>query len=295
MLGLDINGVPRDIKDQYFLFHKNGSGDIARNARECKGWNPNVYDLGTSPVLMQPTAEACRQYRLDCEPKKIMVRAANGCGSDDPPFVETLVSGLGVDGFPIYSYNVAAGDIEDQNNTVACACSKQDLELNHIQGNEGVKFPITASGKSADILFSTINNIIKPVTPYPVEYWMVDKYGVSTMIARLEPWQVLSQYHIYQIPQKVCNLKTVLGLFKRNRPEQIVDGSQLFISSNLEAIKSLAIAMDYKYNKKNIQAAIPYLQDAATQLNAELQEEKTATDQSLQIDRLQSYERTPKM
>lgn len=293
MLGLDINGKPRELRDQYFLFHKNGPGDIANIRSECKGWNKNVYELSISPVLIQPTEEACRQMRIDCNPKKIMVKS--DCGNSDPPYPRTLVSGLGPDGFPIYSYRGILSADDPDGETQVCSCTRDQILKNEIEGLEGVEFDITSRAISANIRFAKITNIVKPVTLTPVEYYMVCESGVAIMIARLEPWQNLSQYHIYQIPQQCANFKTLLGLFKRNRPDRIVDGNQLFISSNLEAIKSLAIAMDYKYNKKNISAAAPYVQDAAGQLNAEMKEERSGVNQPLQIENLQGYASIPKM
>lgn len=290
MLGIDINGKPKEMKDEFFLFHKNGPGDINRFRGECENFNDDIYYLGNSPVLIQPTDESCRQFRLDCEPKKIIVRCE--C-ANDPPYKRTVISGLGVDGKPIYTYK--ATDPSTEQETVCQCTSNNPVELQAVQAVQGVEYQISSYSLAANILFSKIDNIIKEVTSVPVEYWMVDQNGIGTLIARLEPWQILSNYQIYQIPKKCLRMRSVLGLFKRNKPEPVIDENQIFISSDIEAIKSLAIGIDYKYTKKNIPASLPFFQDAGSQLSAELKENRTGATQTLQVENKQGYAKFPKM
>lgn len=287
LLGIDINGKPKDIKDEFFLFHKNGPGDIAEYRGKCKTFNDNVMSLGESPVLMQPTDESCRQRRMDCNPKRILVKSE--CGASDPPFPKTRVSGLGADGMPIYSYMAVDPSTEEES---LCQCKANEAE--QFKAIQGIEYHIAEVSTVADIRFSKINNIIKEPTLGPVEYYMVNEDGVGTLIARMEPWQLLSSYKIYQLPRQ-CKQRSVLGLFKRNKPEPIIDENQIFISSDMEAILSIAIAVDFKFSKKNIAASVGYFQAGAISLNADLKENRTGAQQTMQIDNKQGYQDFPKM
>lgn len=276
LLGIDVNGKPQDIRDEIFLFHMNGPGDVM--AYNSKTFDRGVYDLGTSPVLFQPTdRNKCSCCKMDTRAKFLYV-VSDKCTKKEP-FLNTVVSGLDCKGAFIYSYEKST-----KSGIKVCQC-EQSLETEGVEVIHGVKYPITGNRFTyKNIKYSEITNIIKEPTQTPVEYWSVDEKGNGFLIARLEPNEVLSSYRTYRIPTKCNKNKCVLGLFKRSKPQEIVDANQILITSNYNALLSLCIGVDFKYNKKKVQSAVPYIQDAFALLNADLKEHKSNSQSPLQIE-----------
>lgn len=289
LLGIDLNGKPAKIRDKQFLFHANGPGDVMLEG-VCKKLYSDVYDLGESPVMFQPTdIEYCGCNRCNfSSPKNIQVitPAANYISNEQ----FTIVSGLNYKGNDIYTY-----EKEDENGVVeSCLCSQEDSE--DFKVIQGVKYPISWKGFArCNVPFSRINNIIKSPTPVPVEYYVVGSNGCKKLIARLEPSQIVSRYRRYQLDTRCRGKTCVLALFKRSEPDPIQFDNQLFISRNRQAIISMAMAMDYKYNQSDPSRAVPYLSDAMAQLNAELKENRSNSLTSIQVDNQSGWGNFPKM
>jgi len=288
LLGININSKPVPIKDQSFLFHQNGPGSSMVD-KVCSGLYQNAYDLGESPVLFQPTDKNCRCGSCGDVPRNIKVKTPSEGYVSNQQY--SIVSGLDHKGNNIYTYETQ--DSEGQIETCLCTESQDEEDYSVI---EGVRYPIFHEGVTrCNVPFTRINNIIKTPTPVPVEYYVVGKEGCETLIARMEPNQIVSKYRRYQLDTRCRNLSCVLGLFKRSEPDPVTYENQVFISRNMQAIISLCIAMDFKYNKTNPGAAVPYLNDALAQLNAELKENKSNTTRNIQVDSSSSWANFPKM
>lgn len=279
LVAIDLNGKPVQLNDQSFLFHSNGLGDVLSQINHDKRYYTGVMDMGEEPVLFQPTDEnTCNCRRIDCNPKYIMVRSLD-CNYDlDPPFTE--IAGLGVDGQPIYSYEEEDAETGE---TSCCICNAEEARRMENVVN-GVRYPILNKAKIYNTTkFSKITNILKTPTRTPVEYWYVDDCKNAALAARMEPYQIRSVYKKYKVPDKCCKWTCVLGLFKRSKPDPIISENQIFISSNIDAIISLAISMKMKYDDRNILAASAFAGSAAASLNAELRESSGQNWKPIQV------------
>lgn len=288
LLAVDVNKKPQQIRDQYFLFHKNGPGDVTQDF--LRRFDTNVYDLGSTPVLFQPTDDICKCKCVDKQPKLLSVKA--DCSNYIENSIGTRVSGLDKEGRNIWTYKA----IDNKTNEETLCCCTEEKSQEGFEGViEGVRYPISSRGVMyKNILFSQIRGIVKEPTKVPIEYYAVHPVtNTGVLIARLEPNQIFSRYRKYMLSDKCKNFHCVLGLFKKSEPDPIITDEQTFISSNILAINSLAIAMDYKYEKKNMQAALPYLQDAAVQLNAEVREHNSGSTNSIQV--VSHYAKFPKL
>jgi hypothetical protein len=249
--------------------------------------NTDVFDLGESPVIFQPTKQDGCYCICDDREAKVVSVAVPGCTYYNSS-VSTIVSGLDCNGKQIYSYEKT----DETGKTETCQCDEKTSQEG-INVLRGVKYPISSNPVMyKGVTFSTIDNIIKEPTVVPVEYRFVDRHGRAYLMARLEPHQIISRYRRYRLPQSCCKKKCILGLFKVSKPDRIIDRNQVMLSSNEQAIISMAIGMDEKYNNKDMNKGLAYIAEGIGHLNAELRESQSASQQPpLQVDMYDSYDK----
>lgn len=279
LLGCNINFKSVNINGTSAIFHKNGPSEtpLAEN-----GFSKDVYHLGDSPVMFQPNGSWCKP----CGPNKGKVDFyISVCGGDCEINKKTLVSSLGRNGKPIYTY------FKEETGDKPIVCEDRDLIVEEIKYNEGVMYDVVGQHVNhKDIIVGDIYNIIKDPTISPVEYYLVNKEtGVGTLMARLEPYETVSNYKIYQISKSCVRNNCVLGLFKRSKPVDIVDPSQILISNNKSAILSIAKGVHKKFAEDNIQLGETFIMGGINLLAKEVREQKPNSTARLQIDSLRDF------
>jgi hypothetical protein len=270
LLGVNQNFKPVDIRNELFLFHKNGPAELPT----MDGNSKDVFDLGEFPVhsLIENLCSPC--YGLECKTFKVGAKILGTCGS----FPETRIYGNDKNGNPIYSY-VKSKDGKDE----ICQCSQEESQY-YNDPIEGVSIKLTNILTAYDIEFSTISGIIKEVTPSPVEYYAING-NTATPIARIESFEATSSYRIYKVPSNCIKQNCVFGLFKIKKPERYYDESQAFITDNLKAVLSIAIGVDKKHKRDELEMGQRYIGDGILSLANEVREENSNNEYPIQVSK----------
>lgn len=277
LLGLNIDFKPVDIRESYFLFHKNGPTELPFVET---GFDPAVYYLGDSPVFQNINnfwCSPCKTNEKSCY--NLTVKGLN-CGTvKSPPF--TVIRANDAKGNNIYSY------FKGKKKDPICVCENK-TENYGIEYINGIRFPIT--GKCVTyhkISISEITSITKEPSLTPVEYY-VSEVGSNkgTMVARLEPYETEARYKTYQISKSKCKANCILGLFKISEPQQIVDGEQPFLTNDIESIILIAKGVDKKFFQDDIQRGDKFITDGIISLSKHLRENTPNSVNRLQIDNI---------
>ena len=271
MLGVNLDGKPAPIHDNYFQFNPNGEGSMT----DCCGcnWSEGVVDVGEFPTLFQPCENRCCCGSLDCQSANIGV-VSYGCSDRCRDNMESVtVNGLSHLGNPIYTYEPENPYLQSAQ---SCRCvspdSNNDPQKRVISGD---RFPITEKlVVHKNIKWSRIESIRKGYSDAPVEVFTV--CGNSTeLLARLEPYQKASRYRIYELPDCCCNHQCVHGLFKIGKPERIQHKDQPMIIDDEEAIIAMSKSFDLTYNKEKIVEGEAFLQKGMKNLDDELRSNRS--------------------
>lgn len=268
LLGVNRNFKPLMIRDSSFIFHQNGPADIPVVS---DNFSNNVYDLGEYPIfkLLENLCYPCEG--TVCNEFRIGARAMGFCDS----YPKTRIMGNDVKGNPIFTF-IKGDKVE------LCNESEKDSYDNVIHGLE---IQLTTDIRVIDnVKFGSISEIIKEPTKYPVEYYAVNNKSVGQLIARIEPFQTRSLYRLYKVPNDCIRNACVLGLFKRSKPDKIVDKEQLFFCSNRNAILSISKGVDLKYNKNDTQSGETLIALGIKDLAMELREQSSNSTNPLQMD-----------
>lgn len=278
LLGCNIDFKPVSINGVASIFHKNGPLEAPL---KDTGFSRSVYHLGDSPVMIQPNDEWCSPCSSSSPREYYVAVCGGGCDTGK----ETLVSALGCNKKPIYTYR------KEETESEPIVCEDRDLQETEIRYSEGVVYPILGQKVyHENILVSEIYNIIKDPTTAPVEYYLVDKdTRVGVLTARLEPYETNAIYKRYQVSQSCVKAKCILGLYKKSKPVKIVDPSQIFISGNMQAIMSIAQGIDHKYSKGDIEKGMAYIRDGINLLNLEVREERPNKNSKLQVESIRDF------
>lgn len=261
---LAINGLKQglSIRDKYFMFHRNGYGDI-RNYSGCN-WNQDVYDLGTIPYFNENNID------FDCG-VKIGVRAVGQSGPEE--FVN--INGIYKDGNKIFTY-------ESNGFGKACGCKISNEDVNAVNG---IGLPISNDFNYINnITFKEITSITKSITRTPVEIVAINEAGTAQVIARLDPNQRFSKYRKYLVPDNLCNRTCLHALFKIAEQEVITNPSDEIIISNEEALISLAKGIHNIYYKEQQDVGANYILQALSVLEKEKREEESPNEFPIQVN-----------
>jgi hypothetical protein len=286
LLGAKIDCDKFEVKDSYFMFHSNGP---LREPDESSSFSKSIQFLGTYPTLINPQND----YMFKCGDKgfNIGVSACNLPPSRYPPL--TIISGLNLGGRPIYTYrfeNTKSDEVRiaDDDEITNYTPDDVDFESGLI---EGVQFPITNKLiKFSNVAFSDIYNIVKQPTLTDVDYWMVDEATCKAIkIATLGPFQTRSAYNIYRIDNKCINSGCAFTLFKREKPDPIINDSQFILTNNQNALISMAKGVYLMYFKEDINTGTAFITKALRDIGRELTQSNPAASNKIQVEDISKY------
>lgn len=271
LLGVNINFKPITIRDSTFLFHSNGPAEAPIHDNY---FYRNVIDLGRFPVnrLIDNLCNVCSCDKPKCY--YIGAKILNNCGT--PP--KTRIYGKNEKGDEIFTYKV--GEKEEVN-----ICSEEDADV-YEDAIQGVEIKLSERTTTPKILFSKVTSIVKEPSNSYVEYYAIDsKTKVGVPIAKLSPFDIVSSYRLYQVPSSCVKKRCVFALFKMTKPSQIIDESQPFITDNKNAILSIAMGLDYKFNQGDLEKGETFLSTGIRDLAIELKEDEANTKTNIQFQK----------
>lgn len=278
-------GPPLDIRDQYFIFHKNGPASSA--PIKDNNYTSNVISLGQYPTLLPPDFFGNGKLKDEF---KLSVVSPN-CGNSRE-FNTLRVFANDKFGNKIYSYIFKEN--EDANEELKILIADDIDQTDGVI--EGINFPIKSVDFCWDnVIVSSIYGIIKEPTRSPVEVWIVDcKRNIKILAARLEPNETTSSYNLYKIPNIAIRNKWVYGLFKMSKPQPISFDSELFLIDNQTALINIAKGVYKMTYKDQLIEGKAFVNEGISSLNDELREEKPNSTTTLQIDSFRSFIKQPK-
>lgn len=262
---LAMNGISLglSIRDRYFMFHRNGYGDV-RDYTGCK-WNKDVYDLGYSPYY--------DDNRINFnEGVRIGVRSIGPSGPNE----KININGAHLDGKKIFTYTQRIGQL----NNCSCIIGKDKIDTVN-----GIELSISESfNYISNITFGSIEAITKSATRSPVEIIAILPNGSAYPIARLDPNQRFSAYRKYLVPDALCGKKSLHGLFKIGKQELISSPTDSLIISNDEALIALAKGIYSMYYKEKSDEGAAYILQGISVLEKEKREEESSSEFPIQVD-----------
>lgn len=252
LLAMNGNRPGVTIRDKYFMFHRNGTGDV-RNSPSCS-WNKDVYDLGYTPVL--------DKNNIISKGIKIGVRSVGPAGENE----KIWINGFYEDSNQVYTYA----------KTNYGQCSSCRVDAKSVNTIKGIALDITSKfNYVCNITFADIGSISKTVTQSPIEVIAIDSFNNGYLIARLEPNERFSKYRKYLVPAPLCGHPCIHGIFKIAQQEEITSDTDDLVIKNEEALIALAKGIDYMYYKDQPEAGAGYILQAISVLDKEKNEEES--------------------
>jgi hypothetical protein len=274
LLGINVNTKPTRIVNNWFQFHRNGIG----SSQQGRDWNTTtaVIDMGESPVIEQPRIRHEIQLSKQ-DPVYIAVRSRGI--EDDDSFL--IVSGENRCGEDHYSFNP-----RQANEFIRTLSDPVSTTLQKISPTYGIEYKLTNKFTLYENIYWTkVAKISKSVTKNVVDVYAVYETGESHLLATLAPHQTNSTYRSYMLPMPDCQgHECVHGLFKTSEPEAIHYPSQQMVTENVTALMDMMIGMDYKYFKKDLNAASVYILSAVKALEDSTRENMSNHQTSIQVD-----------
>jgi len=268
LLCVNIDFKPQIIRDSYCMFHQNGP---AESNSFGVNFTNNVQDLGEFPVIGMPERLCTPCEGIKCESFYVGARVTGECRE----FPKTRIYGTSPNGKNIYSY--IKPDTKEQ-----CLCEDED-DIEIWDAIEGVELTLSNTLRVSKIPFGSITGITKEPSNSTVEYYKVDSRNKGTLIASLDPFQITSKYRAYTVPNKCIKSKCIFGLFKRSKPETVINENQAFITDNKVAIIAMAKAMDYLFNRNDIANGNQYKAQGLQSLSNEVKEESSNSVSPIQF------------
>jgi len=261
---LAINGISQgiSIRDKYFMFHRNGYGDI-RNRDGCR-WSEDVYDLGSTALI--------NTDHIDFSEGVIVgVRATGLVGEDE--FVN--INGTYQDGNQVYTYeNAQLGN--------CCGCEIKETAVDVING---IKLKVSNDFHYiSNIKFNEITSITKSITKSPVEIILIDHFNTGHRVSRMAPNTRFSKYRKYLVPDNLCGKQCLHALFKIGQQEEIISPMDAIMISNDEALISLAKGIHNIYYKEQQEVGANYILQGISILEKEKREEESPDEFPVQVD-----------
>lgn len=272
LLGINLDSKPTMIRNHWFQFHRNSLGSVSKE----QGWNMTcaAMDMGESPVIEQPR----KRHEIDCcanDPVYLAVRSRSNCDNGKT----ITISGENRLGERNFSYNQK---YQEATRTIGATESvKFDAYPTY-----GIEYKLTDKFTLFEnVQWSQITSIHKEVTNSPVDVYAVYETGESHIIATLQPHQTQSRYRNYLLPHDKCKeWKCVHVLAKASEPEIIQFPSQPMISSNMTALIDMMMGNDYKYYKKDLNAASAFILSAIAALEQSTKENTSNHESPIQVD-----------
>lgn len=261
---LAINSLANtsSIRDKYFMFHKNGYGDV-KNSPSCN-WNTDVYDLGESPYFDSGNVDFSKGVMLG-------IRALGPIGANE----SVVISGRHVDGTKVYSYKN-----NEYGEPTGCSCVSTGVDT--VSGVELKVIP--GFNYINNIKFSDITSITKTVTRAPIEIIAIDWNGTGYPMGRIEPNQRFAKYRKYLVPTPLCGATTLHCLFKIGQQDNIVNPTDDLIISNEEALISLSKGIYFYYYKEQQDLGMSFISQGISVLEKEKREEEAPSQNPIQVD-----------
>jgi hypothetical protein len=264
LLAVNVDNRPGvTIRDNYFMFHRNGSGDIKSQEHAHCRWNTDVYDVG-----VRPTMHEINLYFPDGV--WIGVRSLGPNGEDE----YITIQGKDEEG-SVFSYEEAGFK--------GCSCfSLEEEEKEVVKTVNGVKVKISKDFIYINnVNFTSIDKIFKTITQSAIEVRVIDKNKKTYITAILQPWETQSEYRKYYIPD-ACG-PCVHGLFKISKQPKIIDDSQPLIIGDDNALLALCKGIHLFYFKEQAAAGQVYLDTGIRALEEEKQESESPEVSPIQV------------
>lgn len=257
LLAVNVDGVPSLQRGKWFQFHKNSFGDIDHC---CGNWTDSVVDLGEFATIND--IYPCPLAR----PSSPIIIGATVVGSE-PQTPLLTISGSWDRGEPVYTFK----NIERSSREIEVLNEPRQLEPVYgmqIALNEKIRMAENVWWKNVTAIKKdrkTVNRIevyaFHQDTADDAEEGACTCTDQMQLLAVLEPHQLISRYRRYLVPKECGCPQTIHGMFKISEPDDICYPTQQIITRSREGLIAFAIAMDFKYNKKDPERAIPYLID----------------------------------
>jgi hypothetical protein len=272
---LALNGQHNSmrIRDEYFMFHRNGYGDI-RDYPGCS-WNTDVYDIGEVPYYDRNNINFADGVRIG-------VRALGPAGTNE----KVYINGTFADGNEVFTYKKTAyGD--------CCGCEAKTDSIDTING---IEINVTSGfNYISNITFTSISSITKTLTRTPIEVIAIDNTNSAYSIARLLPNQRFSKYRKYLIPNDLCGRTCLHGLFKISQQDVITQPTDSIMISNEEALISLAKGVYNMYYKEQQEIGASFVLQGLSVLEKEKREEESPSEYPIQVDGIYDGDLTPSL
>lgn len=262
LLAINILGKPTPIRDNYFMFHRNGNGDV-KDSAGCQ-WNQDIYDLGVLPYV--------DKNNIISSGIKVGIRSIGHAGQDE----KVYINGKYESGNSIYTYKKS-----DLGN--CCGCSVKEDSIDVING-------IELSVKSNEFVYvnnitlTDITSISKTITRSPIEVIAIDEFNNGHLLARIDPHVTIPKYRKYLVPNSLCGRACLHAIFKIGQQETIISDTDWLMISNEEALISLAKSIHNIYYKENHELGASYFLQAITALAKEKKEEEANTEFPIQVE-----------
>lgn len=281
LIGAKKDHTKFDIKGSYFMFHENGP---LKDPDESDHFSKNIQFLGSYPTLINHTEDT----KVSRASYNIGVISECLPPSGSPPL--TTISATNRNGRNIYTYRfkekVNPEFIEED---APVEFGPDDVSIQH-GVIEGIVYPITNRLITFDnVDVSEIYNITKETSLASVDYYLFDsslkdcctRKGV--LIASLDPFQTVSRYNTYRVVNSCVRGGTIYGLFKKDRPEKLVNDYQHVLINSKIGLISLAKAMQFTYFKDNVAKGEQFLEKGMEDISNELRASNPGIINTLQI------------
>lgn len=263
------------IRDTPFMFHSNGS---RIEPPQSETFSRNIQFLGDYPTMISHMQDSLKHFKGEY---KVGVHAPGMPAMRYPPI--SIVSCLNLNGKPVYTYRFNEKDdldVLDENYTP----DNVNLEDGII---EGVQYAIGDKMVVYDnVIVSQIYNIIKEQTLAEVNYYLIPKdcCDSAILVASLQPFQTKSRYKVYKVNSKCVVDGCCFGLFKRSKPDDIVNDSQLMMTDDKNAIINLAKGVYHWFYKENQQKAVPFITAGLDSLARSVNQSNPEISMPIQVD-----------
>jgi len=281
LLGAKIGHVKLTIRDTYFMFHENGP---LLEPDESNTFSKNIQFVGTYPTLINHIDD----MRIGRGDYKIGVVSPCLPPSGIPPL--TTISANNLNGRRIYTYRFREkSDPEMIEDDEIVEYSPDDVSMQ--EGIvEGVIYPITNKLIIYNnVRVSEIYNITKEPSLSSVDYYVMSPLdsecscNTGVLVASLDPFQTQSRYNVYRIINSCINDGKAFCLFKKDRPETLVNDSQIILTNSKNGLISLAKGINFKFGKDDVIKGSAFIASGMKDISDEISTSNPAARTELQV------------
>lgn len=264
LLALNVGAKKTIPRDQHFMFHRNGYGDIKSASADCNWNEEDFYEEGVKATIVDFD-------RYFPNGAILGVRSLSDSGENEKVTIQGEIC-EGEEAVSFEKINI--------NSDASCFKATED---SYIRTVHGVRFDVNQNLNYVEnFIFTSVRSIVKTHTRGIVEVYGFDSLtGNGYKIATLYPWETEARYKRYMIPNSCCDC--VHGLFKIDIQPDIIDGSQPIIINDEEAIICLAKGIYNMYHKDDIEKGQAFLLQAFNCLEKQKREEEVEDVFPIQI------------